>query len=124
LTVSVLRFVGPVRKPEAGFDVAAEPRCLRTFSADESVKVFIRDQTPNVEEASVGPVRREEYISRSRSGLQASRQQASVCARQVCASGRKLRAELEGGLGRSSAGSPPEEAILDQQHRIAKTRSA
>ena len=61
---------------------------------------------------------------RSGSRLRTRRQQASAYAGQVCTSRRNLRTERDGCLHRSSIGIAPDEAILYQQHRIAKARSA
>src|SRR5947209_18644920 len=55
-TGHVLRFIGPVRQPEARFDFTAEPCCLGSLRADKGMKILISNKTLQTEEPGVGPI--------------------------------------------------------------------
>src|SRR6266478_6760273 len=68
LTGSVLRFIGPVRQPEARFEVAAEAGLLRALGAQQGMEIFVGDKPPEIEEPRVSPIHCNEKICGARTG--------------------------------------------------------
>src|SRR5579863_4077359 len=64
-TSNVLRLIRSIREPEARFDVASEPSLLRSFCAQQGVKIFISHKTAKIEKPGVSPVRSEKEIGRT-----------------------------------------------------------
>src|SRR6266436_3642039 len=74
----VLRFIRPVRKPEARLEVAAQAGLLRPLRAQQGMKILVGHKPPEMEEPGVSPIRCHEEIARARTGLQTRRQSFSV----------------------------------------------
>ena len=119
----VLRFVRAIGKPEARFNGAAQSSALSSLRANHGMKILVRDEPPEIEEAGVGPVRRDEEIRRAGSRLQAGGQKFPGVVGEICAARWYLWPTGHRRLRRSALGIAAVEAIFHEEQHVAQSSS-
>ena len=119
----VLRFVRSIGEPESRFNRAAQPSLLRSPGTNHRMKILVRDQSPKIEEAGVGPVRRDQEIRRAGARLHGGGQELARVVRQIRSTGRYLWPTGYRRLRRSALRIAPIKAIFHEQQRVAQSGS-